>query len=97
MSQIEVDTRELRDKGLHMRNNVKILNDNLNKLFKRIEEVPSVSNEWVGDSSIKFVQFAKVDKTKYYKIKDDLDIYGKYLCDFSDSLEIFINQVRGMF
>lgn len=97
MARIEIDTKELNEQGLEIQKSVKLFNDKLNELFLRVESVPDVTREWVGSSAIKYVNLAKVDKIKYYKLKDDLDIYGKFLCEVSESAETCINRVRGMF
>lgn len=97
MAQIEIDTKELHEKGLIIQDEAKKLNDKLNDLFKRIENVPVVTGEWVGASSVKYVDIAKLEKNKYYKLKDDLNSYGKFLCDVSDSFETCISEIRGMF
>ena len=97
MAQIEIDTKELKDRGSNIQNITKDFNVKLNSLYKRLEEVPSVSFEWVGSSSTKFASIVKNDKEKYYRLKDDLDMYGKFLIDFSDSVDDLIKEVRRMF
>ena len=76
---------------------LKITNASLvlfNTLFKRIEEVPTITKEWVGSSSNKFATIAKEDKIKYYKFSDDLNLYGKFLCDLSESLNNCIINIK---
>ena len=34
---------------------------------------------------------------KDYKLKDDINLYGKFLCELSDSADYCINRIRGMF
>ena len=97
MAQIEIDTKQLHKQGMIMQLSVKKLNSKLNETFKRIENVPVITGEWVGASSIKFVTIARMDKTKYYKLKDDINLYGKFLCELSDSADYCINRIRGMF
>ena len=97
MAQIEIDTGKLQEIGYKIQDDVKRVNDKLNDLFKRIENVPVITGEWVGASSIKFVNLAKLEKSKYYKLKDDINIYGKFLCNLSDSADNCITRIRGMF
>lgn len=96
MARIDIDTVLLNERGKKIINLTNDLNDEFNRLFKRIEDVPSVTKEWIGDSSVRFVNIAKFEKNKYYKFKDDLSLYGKFLCDFADSTENYISRIRNM-
>lgn len=96
MAKIEIDTKKLNEYGIKIRKITNGVNSKLNQLFSRMENVPT-NYEWVGASSVKYVGIIKKEKPKYYKFKDDLDLYGKFLCDFSDSTNVCINRIRRMF
>lgn len=95
MAQITIDTNELQQNAQNIVNLTKDVINEFNLLFKRIEEVPYISNEWTGTSSEKFSALAKQDKLKYYKFVDDLNIYSKFLLDFATSIENSINTIKG--
>lgn len=95
MAQILVDTSKI----YQSINNIKMLTkdttNELNMLFKRIEEVPSISKEWVGASSLKFCEMSKSEKIMYYKFLEDLNLYNKFLENFASSLDTCINNIKG--
>lgn len=97
MAKIIIDTELLDNYGMKFEQLIQELDLKLSKLFTRIEGVPTVSKEWVGSSSIRYVNMAKFDKDKYYKFKNDLSEYGKFLCKISNSAEECINDVRKIF
>lgn len=95
MAQIEVNTTELYKSGENIVGYTNTLNQQFNQMFKRIDEVPTVTKEWIGTSSIKFANLVNSEKDKYYKFKEDLTLYGKFLCEVSLSLEDSINYIKG--
>lgn len=95
MAEIHVDTKKMREEGMQMIKLSNELNSQLDGLFKRLESVPSVTHEWVGDSSEYFVNLVKFDKIQYYKLKDDLLLRGKKLVESADLLEFNIKRIRG--
>lgn len=95
MAQITINTNELYKNAQNINILTKDTIDEFNSLFKKIEEVPYVSREWVGINSERFSNLAKEDKIKYYKFVEDLNLYSKFLSDFANSIEICINNIRG--
>ncbi|MBE6150036.1 MAG: hypothetical protein E7170_04875 [Firmicutes bacterium] len=95
MAQITINTSELYKNAQNINTLIKDTTEEFNLLFKKIEEVPYVSKEWIGLNSERFSDLAKEEKIKYYKFIEDLALYSKLLSDFSVSLDVCINNIRG--
>jgi len=87
MAIINTDTKELYLIGDRLITLSKQLEEQMNKMFKRIDGVPTNTLEWVGFSSNKFVELSKEERSKYYNLIDDIKKYGVFLCDTSESIE----------
>lgn len=95
MAEIQVDTKKLNECGNEIMKLANELNEELDMLFKRIENIPTVTHEWVGDSANKFAALSKIDKVQYYTLKDALYNHGKYLVESANLLDSTIQAVKG--
>lgn len=95
MADIQVDTKRLNECGNEIMKLANEFNEELDMLFKRIENIPTVTHEWVGDSANKFVALSKIDKVQYYILKDALYSEGKYLVESANLLNSTIETVKG--
>ena len=59
MSRIEIDTNEIYNYSKDIIKSSEELVLKFNDLFKRIENVPLLTKEWIGSSSIRYVNIVK--------------------------------------
>lgn len=85
MSIIDTDTLKLNQCVLDFNKQIDILRLNTEEYFKLIKGVPS--NEWLGSSSIKYVNYVESKKTDYDEFIDNLVQYSNKLSNLAISLE----------
>lgn len=93
MAKLDVDTQKMRECGNEIMKLSISIGDDINKLFDRIQKMPTNTCEWVGESAEAYVSRAKNEKLQYLQFKDVLYSYGKYLVNSADILE---QSVRGV-
>lgn len=94
MSRIEIDTNEIYNYSKDIIKSSEELVLKFNDLFKRIENVPLLTKEWIGSSSIRYVNIVKNEEEKYYKYVDDLKMYGKTLSSLALDFDNAINEMK---
>lgn len=94
MAEIYVDTEKMRNCGNTILDLVEEFKQTLDAIFTRLENVPTHTKEWIGDSSTLFVELAKKDKVEYYAYANSLYKYGKYLIDCANYFDRTIDSVR---
>ena len=94
MSEIYVDTVKMRECGNEILSLVEELKLTMQTMFSRIENMPTQTKEWIGDSSQYYVTLATHDKIQYMNHANDLYKYGKYLLDCADYFEKTSQSVR---
>lgn len=94
MAEIYVDTEKMRNCGNTILELVEEFKKTLDATFTRIENVPTNTKEWIGDSSKLFAELANKDKIQYYGYATSLYKYGKYLIDCANYFDRTIESVR---
>ena len=87
MANLDIDTRKIREAGISMINLANELGSNINDLFERLEKIPTVSCEWVGESAMEFSRIANAEKIDYVNLKNNLYNYGKFLVNTAEDME----------
>lgn len=93
MAEIEVNTTKLRECGNDIMSIANSLENDINDLFDRINNMPVNTYEWTGEAAMAFAKRAKLEKQQYIELKNCLYKYGKYLVECSTNLE---NDIRSM-
>lgn len=57
----------------------------INKLFKRLNEVPTVTREWVGQSANKYFNLIALDKNDFLTVGNQLRNFGKQVTNVAES------------
>lgn len=91
MANINADTEKLREKGKDIVQLSVDLNEILISLYKRISLMPTSTLEWTGPSANEFVRRINLESEDYFRMKDVLYCYGRFLTDTADELEKKIN------
>ena len=91
MTEFQMDTIKLKECGKDIINLTQELNEALTTLFTRIDNMPTVTGEWVGDSANEFVRILNIEKKDYIALKNNLADYGKLLLNTSEKLELCVN------
>ena len=94
MKQINVDTVKIRECGKDIMELSIELNEIINTMFNRINNMSNASGEWIGTSANDFIQLAKIDRIQYLNMKDSIYTSGKYLVDYANTMERVINEVK---
>ena len=87
MAYIECDTEKMRENGTKIQNLASELNEIINEYYKRIENMPTVTGEWIGDSAEKFVSYVISSKRSTVNFCNSLNSYGKYFVDSAEAIE----------
>ena len=90
MTEFQMDTIKLKECGKDIINLTRELNEALTMLFTRINNMPILTGEWVGNSANQFVTILNIEKKDYIALKDNLAEYGKLLLTASEKLEVCI-------
>jgi len=93
MAKLDIDTRKMRECGNEIMKLSISVGDDINNLFDRIQNIPTVTCEWVGQAAEAYASRAKKEKLVYLQFKDILYSYGKYLVDGAEELE---NEARSI-
>ena len=94
MATINVDTVKLKECGKDIMTISTEIGNELENLFERIAQMPTVTKEWVGQGAIAYAQKAQAEKIQYMQLKDTLYNYGKYLVDCSNKIDTEVNNIK---
>jgi uncharacterized protein YukE len=98
MAYIEIDLVKTKECGQEMKKYINEYREIIDQFYKKIDNMPFVTKEWVGQSAEKFSGLVKQDKTEYDKIAEILDLYSDNLINTADrlnnSLELYNNGVN---
>lgn len=93
MKDIHIDTVKIRNCGNEI---IKIsvqMNEIINAMFNRINNMPTTTGEWVGPSANEYAQRANLEKRQYTVFANELYAKGKYLIDYANAMEQKISEV----
>lgn len=90
MSTIDINSNYIKEAGNDIIALTKEIGELLNNTFSLIENMPTRTGEWQGDTAKSFAESAKIDKTNYTKLNSDINKYGKYLVDYASSMESIV-------
>ncbi|MBR2708861.1 hypothetical protein IKE98_00820 [Candidatus Saccharibacteria bacterium] len=89
-----INTSEVERIATEMSKRINTLDGYFNSLFKRLENVPDVTREWVGDSSKKYFSTLARDKVAYLNLVSDLKKISKELKNEASSTETLITKIN---
>ena len=89
-----VDTDRLRDIASKIETHTNDYEREVNSLFKRFEEVPYSSKEWVGNQSEEYFKRVAMDKSNFIEIANMLRKYVKKINDDADRIEDDIKRIQ---
>ena len=87
MAYIKCNTEKMKDNGIKMQKLTKELRLVIDDFYKRIEDMPNSTGEWIGDSADKFVSYIISSKNSTINFCNSLDSYGKYFVDSAEAIE----------
>ncbi len=87
MDRIEVDTIVLKENGQDLLRLQKEYNELINSLFQRIYEVPYTTEEWVGESAIKYANYCIQEKKQYLTYGDNIKDLANILINLAEEME----------
>jgi len=94
MAEIKVDTTKMRESGQDIMKIALELESELNNLFNRISNMPTLTREWTGEAAELFARCSQAEKVQYMQLKDTLYSYGNYLNYCAELFENDINKMR---
>lgn len=94
MSTIDMNSSYIKEAGNDIITLTREINELINDTFSLIENMPLKTGEWQGDAAKSFAAAAKMDKTNYLKLNNNISQYGKYLVEYASNMENVISRVR---
>lgn len=91
-----VDTTEAKAIAKDFLKTCNDLEDEFNKFFKKMSEVPTTSKEWIGDSAEYYFKKVDEDKIQYVKFVNSLRSVGKSLNANMREISDCISKNRGI-
>lgn len=91
-----VDTTEAKAIAKDFLKTCNDLEDELNKFFRKMSEVPTTSKEWIGDSAEYYFKKVDEDKIQYVKFVNSLRSVGKSLNANMREISDCISKNRGI-
>lgn len=92
MSVTYIDTNKIQSIGTDI---IKLSTEyqvEINRLFKRLNEVPMVTREWVGQQANKYFNIIAFDKNDYLEFGEQIKRLGKEVLKIADSFEVQIKK-----
>lgn len=86
MSQIMMDTDKVKSDGQSLMNLSKNLNEQLNGLFRVLENLDKIG-AWKGQASQLYSSKVKIDKSQYYVFKNSVYRDGKNAFEIASYME----------
>lgn len=87
MAEIKVDTVKLKECGKDIMILSKNLNEILDSLYDRVTKMPTVTNEWTGNSAQQFVSNLNKEAKYYTALNNNIYKYGKILYNTSERID----------
>ncbi len=91
-----VDTTEAKAIAKDFLKTCNDLEDEFNKFFRKMSEVPTTSKEWIGDSAEYYFKKVDEDKIQYVKFVNSLRSVGKSLNANMREISDCISKNRGI-
>ena len=83
----EIDTSKLTKYGNSIVDSSHALNEEIQKLYDRIINIPTKTGEWQGESALEFVRKVKKDKIEVLKTRKKIYNCGNALLKISENYE----------
>ena len=83
----KIDTNKLKDYGESIVDSSRKLNDEIQKIYDRIINVPIKTGEWQGESALSFAKKVQKDKISVLNTKKKIYNCGNALLKVSDNYE----------
>ena len=81
-----IDTDKMYDVGNEIVNLATEYELEITRLFKRLNNVPYITKEWVGNQAEKYISIVALDKNEYMDFGEAIKEYGKSLKKCSQML-----------
>lgn len=94
MSTIDINSAYIKEAGNDIITLTREINELINDTFLLMENMTLKSGEWQGDAAKYFASTAKMDKSNYLKLSNNINQYGKFLVDYASNMESVIARVR---
>lgn len=92
MSVTYIDTSKIESIGNDI---IKLSSDyqvEITRLFQRLNNVPTVTKEWVGQQANRYFDIVSFDKNDYIEFGNQIKRFGKEILNIADSFETQIKK-----
>lgn len=89
-----IDTVLINECGLELIKQINVYKDTIEHLYNRINNIPTKTHEWIGNSSNLFIEKFNNDYKLFINIYDILMEYSNSLVDLSNMLDDAIKKVN---
>lgn len=87
------DTDEIKQLASDIKNLANEYEREIMELFRRFNNVPNVTKEWIGGQSEKFFDIVSFDKEDFDSVGETIKSYADKLVSDSDFIESRVNKV----
>lgn len=87
MANIDIDTEKFKNYGEDVKKYANEFNVLINNLFKRIQEVPTKTGEWLGTSSDKFAAYSVAEQKLYNEFAERLYNFGNLMVKYAGKID----------
>lgn len=91
---IDIDTKKIKEAGNNIVNLSFELIEILNNFYRRIDEIPIKTREWVGSKAIDYTKLCDIEKEEYMKYINSLKLLGNSLVTYSENLDNIAKKVE---
>lgn len=86
------DTDEMREVSTELKALASELDGEINMLYSRLSEVPTISKEWVGSKAQLYFRLISYDKWQYINLSDHISRLGNEILREAKELETSISK-----
>ena len=91
-----IDTQKIKDISQNIISEANKYDVIINKLFKRLIEMPFVTKEWIGNRAEEYIDYVSLDKSEFISFGEKLRDLGKRISEDSDIMEDKIEYAKNV-
>ena len=91
---IDIDTKKIEKCGLDLIKLSQDLFSVCNSMYDRINNMPTMTGEWVGQAALEFSKKANIDKVQVVDLKNKLYSFGNELIKYAGDYESVVKKIK---
>lgn len=91
---IDIDAKKIEKCGLDLIKLSQDLFSVCNSMYDRINNMPTITCEWVGQSALEFSKKANIDKVQVIDFKNKISSFGNELIKYANNYEKIVKKIK---